>query len=530
MHRSSRLLLAAVFAGTIGAAEAATPKDTLVMAWNIDNVISFDPAQIGETTTNEIFNNICDPLLLMDYTDSKKLIPGVAESWSIAPDGMTWTFKIRKGLKHPSGNPVTAADAAWSMQRTIKLNLGAVANIAQWGISKENVDDKIKALGEDTLTVTFDKPYPESILGPALFVDQNAAALDMKEIMTHAQGEDMGNTWLKTNTACVGPYHLRTWNANDTIILERNEGYWRGDSPIRRVIIRHVTESAAERLLLEKGDVDIARLLNPTDLAAIADNKEMRVVTSPRGQYYYMTLNNADPILGNPKVRLALRYLVDYEALQKTVMRFEGTARNSPIPLGAFGALSKEAGQPFKLDLAKAKQLLTEAGYPDGFSKEFAIGNTFPYTDLAQHIQANAEKVGVKLNINQMAYSQVVAKHRGRNFEVVMTAWAVFYPDAHGMAETLAYNPDNRTESRKVQYPTWRATWSDEWFNDTVQKALLEKDQAKRTEMYAEIQRRHMQEGPFVILFQTNRNVAVHNQVKDIKTNNDRIWYATAVK
>jgi peptide/nickel transport system substrate-binding protein len=255
------------------------------------------------------------------------------------------------------------------------------------------------------------------------------------------------------------------------------------------------------------------------------------VISSPREQFYYLTLNGGDPILSNPKVKLAFHYLIDYEALQKTVMRFEGVARNAFVPLGSFGALSREDGQPYKLDLAKAKQLLTEAGYPNGFTKDFAIGNTFPYTDLAQHIQANAEKVGIKLNIEQMAYPQVVTKARGRNYDVIITAWLLSYPDAHAMAETLAFNPDNRAEARKTQYPTWRANWSDDWFNGMVEKALLEKDKAKRAAMYAEIQRRHMAEAPFIILFQTNRNVSVNTRlVKDIKTNNERIWYATAVK
>ncbi|MBI1775536.1 MAG: ABC transporter substrate-binding protein [Proteobacteria bacterium] len=529
MHRSASLAAALVILMS-AAANAATPRDALVIAWNLDGVLTLDPAQIGETITDEIMGNVCDPLLLKDYADSRKIVPGVAESWSVSPDGRTWTFKIRKDLKHPSGNPVTAEDAAWSMRRVVKLNLASAQNITQWGISKDEVDEKIKTVDADTFAVTFDKPYPRSILGPAVFAVRYAYVLDMKEIMKHAQGDDLGNTWLKTNTACVGAHHLKSWIANDTIILERNEGYWRGASQVRRVIVRHVPESSAERLLLEKGDIDIARVLNPTDLEAAAESTGSRVITSPRAQFYYLTLYGGDPILANPKVRLAFRYLVDYEGLQKTVMRFEGMARNSPIPLGAFGALSKEEGQPFRLDLAKAKQLLSEAGYPNGFTKEFIVANTFPYTDLAQHIQANAAKVGITLNINQMAYAQIMTRNRGRNFEVVMSAWAISYPDAHAMAETLAFNPDNRPEARKSQYPTWRANWSDVWFNGMVESALLEKDEAKRHEMYAEIQRRHMQEGPFVILFQTNRNLAVHKQVKEIKTNNDNVFYTTAVK
>ena len=512
-------------------AGAATPKDTLVIAWNIDNLYTFDPAAIGETTTDEIMNNVCDPLILTSRNDAAKLEPGIAESWSVSEDGLTWTFKIRKGLKHPSGNPVTAKDSEWSFHRNVMLNLNSANNVTKWGIVKANVVDRIKATDDSTLVVQFDKPYPESIVAPYMFTGRSGFVLDKAEALKHEINGDQGNKWLTSNTACVGGYRVTSWAANDTVVLVRNDGYWRGEPKMRRIIIRHVPESAAQRLQLEKGDIDMARILNSNDLGGIETAKSAKILRTSRNQFYYITMSMTDPILSNVKVRQAIKSLVDYEGLEKTVMKYEGRVRQSLVPIGAFGALSVEEGKPYKLDLAKAKQLITEAGYPNGFEKELIVGNAFPYPDIAQHIQANAAKIGVKLNVVTMSYGQVVARHRARNFEMTMSAYYVSIPDAHAFIEQMAFNPGNSPEEKgNAQYPSWRAAYSDAYFNDNTEKALLERDKTKRAQMYRDMQVKHLAEGPFAYMFQTYRVLGLSSGVKDIQVNEDRIWYATATK
>ncbi len=532
MRHFSTAVGAALLAATLAApANAATPKDTFVIAWNLDNLYTFDPAQIGETTTDEIMNNVCDPLLLTDYGSAEKLVPGMAESYSISEDGKVWTFKMRKGVKHHSGNPVTAKDAEWSLQRLVLLNLNSANIITKWGINKDNVKQAVVAKDDFTLEVTFDKGYPQSLIGPTVFAGRGAFVLDKNEAMKHEVNGDMANKWLGANTACAGAFKLTSWAANDTVVLTRNDSYWRGPAKMRRVIVRHVPESAAERLQLEKGDIDMARVLNGNDLAGIEAGKAAKVVRTPRTQFYYITFNMNDPILSNAKVRQAIKYLVDYDALEKTVMKYEGRVRQSLVPIGAFGALSYEEGKPFTLNLEKAKQLLTEAGYPNGFEKEIIVGNAFPYPDLAQHIQANAAKIGVKMNVVTMAYGQVVARHRARNFDMTMSAYYITVPDAHGFVEQMAFNPDNNPEAKgNAQYPSWRASFFDKWYNEMTDKALLEKDVKKREEMYKEIQKRHMQDGPFAYLFPTFRVMGVSNTIKDMKVNEDRVFYATVTK
>ena len=166
--------------------------------------------------------------------------------------------------------------------------------------------------------------------------EKNAKTVDGKS--------DYGNAWYKVNSDCVGPYKLRNWTANDVVILEANDNYYGKKPGLKRVLIRHVPESGAERLQLEKGDIDMARVLNGNDLAGIEAGKAAKVVRTPRTQFYYITFNMNDPILSNAKVRQAVKYMVDYDALEKTTMKYEGRVRQSLVPIGAFGAMAYTIG------------------------------------------------------------------------------------------------------------------------------------------------------------------------------------------
>jgi peptide/nickel transport system substrate-binding protein len=528
-------LAAAIAAATLPAplaspASAATPKDTFVMAWNLDALITMDPAQIGEVNGAEIFDNACDSLMEYDYADVSKVVPKLAESWSVSEDGLALTFKIKPGLKHHSGNPVTAGDAAWSMQRVLALNFGNAAALIEWGLSKEKAAEQITAPDDRTLVVKLDKPYPPQLILAAAFVGRSASILDRKEMEKHVVNNDWGNGWAKTNIACVGPYNLKTWNANDVVILERDETYVGKKPAMRRVIIRHVPEAGAERLQLEKGDIDAARLLSSDDLAAVDKDPKLKLLLTPLHGYTYLTFNLTDPDLAKPKVRLAFRYLVDYKGLESTLMKYWGIARASVVPIGAFGALSKEDGLPFKLDVDKAKQLLAEAGYPQGFTKKLILSaNTFSPA-LAQTIQANAAKAGITLELEQMADAQLFTRTRGRDYQISQIGWQTGYPDANSMLSRHAFNPNNSADAKLAQYPSWRAAYQDLTMNADIDKALFEKDSAKRIAMYHDIQKRLMDAGPMAYMFQPYRPIALSKAVKEFKVNAFRVGYETIVK
>jgi peptide/nickel transport system substrate-binding protein len=227
-----------------------------------------------------------------------------------------------------------------------------------------------------------------------------------------------------------------------------------------------------------------------------------------------MMFNMSDPRFRNPKLFEAFRYLWDYKGLEATLLQGHSVVRQSPVPDGVFGALPKSF-MPYKLDLERAKKLLAEAGFPNGFSAEFAVLNNFPYPDLAQHLQENAAKVGVQLKITQMIGAQLYQRARARKYEVYMAGYGFNYPDANNIFLRFAYNPDNSEQSKETISIAWRAAWDPgPWINDTIRAAQVERDQGKRRAMYEELQKRYVAAAPIINLFERLNVNALGRDVK----------------
>jgi peptide/nickel transport system substrate-binding protein len=500
------------------------------MAWNIDAISTFDPAQIGEVVTGEIILNTCDTLVDFDPADERKVVPHFAASWEVSNDRKVITFHLRQGAKFPSGNPITAGDAAWSMQRVVKLGFGNAATLTEYGFSKDNVEQRITAADDSTLVLTFDQPYPTSLLMQAIAANRVTNILDRKTVMAHEQNGDLGNKYLTTRTECVGPYRLVQWNAGESVLLQANDNYWGKAPALKRVLIRHVAEPGTQRLLLSQGDADVARDLSPDDIKDLDGTADISILKALKPQLFFWTFNTAQGPFANEKVRLAMRYLIDYDALAKTVMKYLGVPRASFVQLGAVGQLDEEAGQPFKLDLEKAKALLKEGGYPDGFEASVLIGTLPHASPIAQNVQQNAAKVGVKLKLERMANAQLFSRVRGREYESAMQGWQTGVPDAHGNASRLVYNPDNRPEAKLTQYPVWRTAFQDKAMNAKVQEALLEPDPAKRNALYAELQKEFMERGPMAIMFQMYDVAGIRKDLKGWTWNGFRNYYEVVSK
>ncbi|MBZ6078704.1 ABC transporter substrate-binding protein [Microvirga puerhi] len=522
--------IALILGASTLATSAATPPTALVMAWNIDAISTFDPAQIGEVVTNEIIQNTCDPLVDFDTTDETKVVPRLAKSWDVSEDGKQITFHLQNGMKFPSGNKATAGDLAWSLQRVVKLGLGNAATLTEYGFTKDNVDQMFTAPDDTTLVMKLDKPYPVSLVLQAIAANRVSVLMDRQTIMKNEVNGDMGNKYLATRTECVGPYRLAKWNAGEAVVLQANEDYWGKKPALKQVLVRHVAEAGTQRLLLEKGDIDVARDLTPEDLNDLEKNAGVSVDKVLKPQLLYWNLNNADPIFSKEKVRLALRYLIDYDGLAKTVMANIGVPRASFAQIGAVGALDEKEGQPFKVDLAKAKQLLAEAGYADGFEATLFIGTHSYASPIAQSVQENAAKVGVKLKIERMSNAQLFSRVRGREYQTTIQGWQTGVPDAHGNASRQIYNPDNRIEAKQTMYPSWRSAYFSEDVNKKVDEALFEKDPAKRVQLYHALQRDMMEKGPQAFMFQMYNVAGVRKSLKAWTWNGFRTYYDLASK
>jgi peptide/nickel transport system substrate-binding protein len=523
--RSRRLFAgAAVSALLMGVvpAFAATPADTLVEAYALDEMITMDPGEAFELSTAEVNANIYDLLVRFDLADTTKVTSDLAESWTVSDDRLTYTFKLKPNLKFASGNPLTAEDVAYSFERVIKLDKSPAFILGQFGLTGDNVAEKAKAASPDTFVFTVDKPYAPSFVLNCL-ASSVGAVVDKKLVSENAKAmtpgddykydNDFGNDWLKTHSAGSGVFKLREWRASEAVVMDRNDNYWGDKAKLARVIYRHMKESSAQRLALEAGDIDIARNLEPNDLDAVARNGDIALTSAPKGTVYYISLNQKNPNLAKPEVREAFKYLIDYSAIGDTLIKGIGNVHQTFLPKGVLGELDET---PFKLDVAKAKALLEKAGLKDGFSVTMDTRNSQPVTGIAEAVQQTAAEAGIKIDIIPGDDKQTLTKYRARNHDIYIGQWGQDYFDPNSNAQTFASNPNNADDSSN-QTLAWRNAWDVPELSKETEAALLESDPAKRVEMYRHLQKEVLEKSPFAIIYQQIEVAGVRNAVKSFK-------------
>jgi len=518
---SAAFSLLSVAAG-IAPAYAGPPADTLVQAWAIDDTITLDPAESFELSPAEFIGNGYDMLVRLDIDDTTKVKGGVADSWTVSDDGLTYTFKLKPGIKFASGNPLTAEDVAWSFERVVKLDKSPAFILTQFGLTGDNVTEKAKAMDAGTFVLTVDKAYAPSFVLNCLTATVGAV-LDKKLVMEHAEAKtpnadykydtDFGYAWMKTNYAGSGPFKIRDWRANEILAMERNDNYYGEKPKLARVIYRHVKESATQRLMLEAGDVDVARNLDPGDLEAVTKNADLAVTSAPKGTVYYISLNQKNEKLAKPEVREAMKYLVDYDAIGATLIKGIGEIRQTYQAKGVLGALD---ASPYKFDVAKAKELLEKAGLKDGFSVTFDVRNTQPVTGIAESFQQTAGQAGVKVEIIPGDGKQTLTKYRARNHDMYIGQWGMDYWDPNSNAEAFTSNPNNADDAA-VKTLAWRNAWDIPQLTEQVKAALLERDNDKRADMYKKLQQEALDTSPFVMIFQQTEVAGMRGSVKGYK-------------
>jgi peptide/nickel transport system substrate-binding protein len=493
------------------AANAMTPKDTVVFASQIDDVITCDPGEAYEISAQIFLSSVYDRLMRYEAEDMTKLVGGVAESWTVSPDAKAYTFKLRSNQKFESGAPVTADDMAFSLQRVVIMNKTPAFLFNQLGWNKNNVRDLVKAPDAQTLQFTIIEDFaPTLVLN--LMATVAASVVEKKVAMANEANGDLGNTWLKTHSATSGAYRLVSWKPNESVTMEANPGYHLGPAKTRRVVIRHVAEPGSQQLLLEKGDIDIALSLQPDQFKTLAENKNINIESFPYSGTWYIGLNLGDPRLKNPKVRLALKYLVDYQGMADTFLKGRFVVHQTFLPIGLFSAIPYD---PYKLDVAKAKALLAEAGYPNGFDLRLSTSNISPQIDIAQSVQQTMGQAGVKVNIVATDQKQLVTEFRARKHTATLISWTPDYLDPHTNASTFAFN-DN--DSDDAPHPlAWRCHYFDPALNAKTTAAVKEIDPAKRKAMYEELQKIVTDEGPYILMFQPANEVASRANVKGYK-------------
>ncbi|MCG1033860.1 ABC transporter substrate-binding protein [Bacillus amyloliquefaciens] len=500
-----------------GAAYAKTPPDQLIIGMNMNNLLTLDPAAMTGNEVVGIVVNLYDSLVELDPNTLTNVKPALAKSWDISPDGKTLTFHLRDNVTFHSGNPLTAEDVVWSMRRLLHLNLAQASVWKSYGFSKKNIDQQIKALDDYTVQLTLPKANDPQLVIYSLGALGNLGVLDRKTVLSHEVNNDWGNRWLTTNEAGSGPFMLETWQAKDVLRMQRNPHYWREEPKMNRVVLRHFQESQTLRLMVEKGDLDIASNMAVADINALRKDPQLTVEAVQKGTVYYVAMSMKEKHFANPKVREAVRYLIDYQGINKALMPGYGVLHQRPIKAGMPSTLPDPG---YKLDIPRAKKLLAEAGYPEGFDTTLRVLADQPFLNIAIAVQSTLMQAGINAKIITGTGNQIYGAMRERKFDMLVgRGGSGVEPHPHSSLRALVYNPDNSDAARLTNFQGWRTGFYDKTLNEMIDKALLERDPQKQIADYQQIQVRYDQLIPALIpLSQMVDSVVVRNEVKNFQS------------
>ena len=291
---------------------------------------------------------------------------------------------------------MTAEDAAWSLQRAVKLNKTPAFILTQFGFTagKRRRDDQGDR-ARPSCTITTDKAYAPSFFYNIL-TSIVASVVDKKEAMAHEANGDFGYEWLKTNSAGSGPYMLRSWKPNDSIMLEAVGDYWGGDVALKRVFVRHVPEPATRRLLLENGDIDIARRLPPNDVAGDRrQSRRSRCSDEQRGRIFYLAANQKNEIAEQTRRCIeALKYLVDYEGMVNSFLK--GQIRRAPDASCRSASSARSTTSPTRSTSRRRRRCSPRPAIRTASTSSSPSATSRSAMDIAQAIQNTLAQAGMQ--------------------------------------------------------------------------------------------------------------------------------------
>lgn len=370
-------------------------------------VTAIDPqAAVDESSLHSAIN-LYDPLLYPNVEKgTMEPRPHVAESWTVSPDGKTYTFKIRRGIKFHSGRELTADDIIFSMDRVLRIKRGFF-----WVWAPVLEPGKTKAV--DRYTARFElKDAYAPFLGTLLLLFVMDKDLIMANLRPGPFGEfgDYGAALLERTDAGSGPYKMERWERATEMVMARFDDYWRGWKPgqITKVFYKHVPEEATVKILLASGQADmINQWLSPPSFQEL---KQPGVVVKedPSVQLFHLQMNTKKPPLDNVKVRQAISYAFNYDAAIQQI--FVGaTKAKGPVPVRVPG-WSSQVGV-YGRNVAKAKALLAEAGFkPGDITLEYISGTVGLVRNIGLLLKDNLEEIGIKVEFLFEPWARLVER------------------------------------------------------------------------------------------------------------------------
>ena len=478
-------------------AGASTGKDTLVIAQGAD-AKSLDPHASNDNPSSRIRVQIYDRL--MDLDDNGVPQPMLAESWE-RPDDKTIIFHLRKGVKFHNGDEMKASDVKFSLERA--LASPEVSHILT-GING------VEVLDDYTVKVTTEKPMAAILNNLA-----HTTIAILSEKATKEAGDKFGQ-----NPVGSGPYKFVSWQSGDRVTLEAFPEYWQGEAPVKNVVFRNIVEETNRTIGLETGELDIIYDIQGMDKNKLKDDDRFVVIEGPQVSMTYLGFNMKKAPYDNPKVREAISYAIDQKPIIDTVFLGAGEAANSIIGPNVWGYYDVEK---YTQDIEKAKALLAEAGFPDGFKAKIWVNDNPVRRDTAVILQDQLKQIGIDLAIETVEWGAFLDGTARGDHEMFLLGWGTVTRDPdYGMYELISTSTMGAAGNRSF------------YSNPTVDKLLeegrTELDPEKRKAIYKEIQEIIRKDIPMYMIIYPLQNVVTQKNIKNFKldpANSHKIYGVT---
>jgi len=481
---------------------------SVVMAKNIDDVVTgFDPAEAYASTNIEINSNCYRKLVVQDPRDPTNIIGDLADRWQVSKDGLTYTFYIRPGSIFESAKPLTATDAAFSLQRVIKLNKAPAFILGQFGFNTNNVDQLIRATSTHVLEIKLPEERAGSFLLNCLSANIGCV-VERATAMANQARNDLGNAWLRQRSAGSGPYRLAEWLPGERVVIDANP-YSPVKPKVDRIELRQIEAAGSQVQELKKGAVDIARDLAPEQQQELAGKPEYTQILTQQLTSVYVAMNMAMPPLDQVEVRKAIKWAVDYQAIPRHANLAAYKVWQSFLPDGMPGSINE---QPYRRDITTARKLMAQAGHREGFSVTLDHVANPTERRIAQTVQESLGAIGIQVHLQPGTRREVVDKTRGRQHQLALLTWYSDYLDPHANALAFCANPDDSDYAR-FRMLAWRNHYVNAEMTAWVDQAVREQDAKKRLEIYAQMQRIFMEQSPFLMLLQRGEVAALRKGI-----------------
>jgi peptide/nickel transport system substrate-binding protein len=466
-----------------------------------------DPLQQRETTTSNVLRHFYDPLLERNGSDPQKFDPVLATSWKqLSPT--TTRFTLRKGVKFSDGSPFNAQSVKYTFEYLAgKLPSSKKPALLdyQYGTIKT-----VKVVSPDTVDIVTDGPDPLllSRLGALLMVPNHAV--------------DSNPNALAAKPVGTGPYAFVRWDRNNQVVMKAKPNYFLGPAKITNVVFKTMTEASSRLSALQAGTVDLIEALPADNIEDVKSSGNATVETVPSARIASVWLNTLKgKPMSDPRVRLALNYAVDVNTMIKTVMSGYGTRVATFVP--PYFADYDASVQPLPYDPQKAKQLLTQAGYANGFSMTMMVptGRYEFATDIAQAIEQYLGKVGVKVKLDVVDFGVFAKQTQQRDIpQAFFGAWGEDF-----------FNPIDEMQVA-VQSGTKGFSWySNKQVDKLIVQASTTVDQNQQKQLITQSQHTMLQDPPFIFLFAYKDLYGVSNKLSWKPRSDEHVYmYGASMK